>query len=404
MAFTEPTIKEIPTTEWIQTAEKVIASTYTRFPVMLVRGEGSRVWDSDGKEYLDFVSGLAACNLGHCHPAVTGAVQDQAGKLIHVSNLFHIQPQIELARLLVENSFADKAFFCNSGAEANEAAIKLVRKAQKDRGAPNRIEIITCLNSFHGRTMATITATGQKKFHKGFEPLLPGFRYVPFDNLEELEVVINKNTAAVMLEPIQGEGGVNVPRQGYLKKIREICDERGLLLVFDEVQTGMGRTGDLFAYQHEGVTPDIMTLAKSLAGGFPIGAMLATEVTVKSFSPGTHASTFGGNPIATRAGVAALETIVGEELPQRAAKLGHMLMEELKQPPYTFIRQVRGRGFLIGMELDIPGKDIVSACLEQGLLINCTMDKVLRFLPPLTMSETDLEHGLEIFKNVLRHT
>jgi predicted acetylornithine/succinylornithine family transaminase len=387
--------------EWMQLADKVIATTYTRFPLMLVQGEGSRVWDSTGKEYLDFVSGLAACNLGHCHPTVTKAVQDQAGKLIHVSNLYHIQPQIELARLLVEYSFADRAFFCNSGAEANEAAIKLVRKAQKDKGAVERVEIITCKNSFHGRTLATITATGQEKFQKGFEPLVPGFRYVPFDDLQALENAVSEKTAAVMLEPIQGEGGVNVPGEGYLKKVRELCNKRELFLIFDEVQTGMGRTGDLFAYQHENAVPDIMTLAKSLAGGIPIGAMLASETAAKSFSPGTHASTFGGNPLATRAGVATLQTIIEEKLPERAAKLGKVFMDELKNLSYSFIRQVRGRGFLMGMELDIPGKEIVSACIEKGLLINCTMDRVLRFLPPLIISETDLEQGLKIFKTVL---
>lgn len=402
MKFTEPILKNNSFAEWERLANETIVPTYTRFPLMLVRGEGSRVWDSEGKEYLDFVSGLAVCNLGHCHPALVRAVQDQVEKLIHVSNLFHIQPQIELAQLLCRHSFADKAFFCNSGAEANEAAIKLVRKAQKDRGCKKRFEIITFLNSFHGRTLATITATGQERFQKGFEPLVPGFRYVPFDDYQELEKAITENTAAVMLEPIQGEGGVNVPESGYLKKVRELCDERGVLLVFDEVQTGMGRTGDLFAYQHEGVAPDIMTLAKSLAGGLPIGAMLATDAVAQSFSPGTHASTFGGNPIATRAGVAALKTIVEEKLPQKAAKSGRILMEELRNLPYSFIRQVRGRGYLIGMELDIPGKEIVTACLEKGLIMNCTMDRVLRLLPPLNISETDLKQGLEILKAVLK--
>ena len=389
------------TSEWISLSEEVIASTYTRFPIMPVRGKGSKLWDDDGREYLDFVSGLAVCNLGHCHPAVVEAVRKQVGELIHVSNLFYIQPQIELAKLLVENSFADKVFFSNSGAEANEAAIKLARKAQKDNGARKRTEIITCLNSFHGRTLAMITATGQKKFQKGFEPLPTGFRYVSFDDMGALEEAVTEKTAAVMVEPIQGEGGVNVPPKGYLASLRKLCDEREVLLIFDEVQTGMGRTGDLFAYQHENIAPDIMTLAKSLAGGIPIGAMLATEKIAASFSPGTHASTFGGNPVATAAGVAALNTIIDEKLPQRAKSLGRDFMDELQSLPFPFIRQVRGRGFLIGMELDIPGKDIVQNCLDKGLLINCTMENVLRFLPPLTAEEKELERALEIFKSVL---
>lgn len=387
--------------KWMQLADKVIAPTYTRFPVMLIRGKGIRVWDNTGKEYLDFISGLGACNLGHCHPAVTEAVRDQVDSLIHVSNLFHIRSQIELAQLLVKHSFADKAFFCNSGAEANEAAIKLARKSQKDRGNRERVEIITAKNSFHGRTLATITATGQEKFQKGFEPLVPGFRYVAYDDLEELEGAVTEKTAAVMLEPIQSEGGVNVPSDGYLMAVRELCDKHGILLIYDEVQTGMGRTGDLFAYQYDSVAPDIMSLAKSLAGGIPIGAMLATEEVIKSFSPGTHASTFGGNPIATRAGVATLKIIVAQKLHQQARKLGKIMMKELRQLPYSFIRQVRGRGFLMGMELDFPGKDIVTACLDKGLLINCTMDRVLRFLPPLITSESDLDQGLDIFKSVL---
>ncbi len=291
-------------------SEKYIAHTYNRYPLLLVRGKGTRVWDLDGKEYLDFVAGLAVCNLGHCHPKVVKAIQDQAEKLIHVSNLYYIEPQIQLASLLCKHSFADKVFFCNSGAEANEGAMKLARKYAKEKIGEDRYEIITMERSFHGRTLATLTATAQEKFHKGYAPLMPGFKYVPFNDLKAVREAIDSKTCAVLLEPIQGEGGVNFPSEGYLKGLREICDEKGILLIFDEVQVGMGRTGKLFAYEHEGMKPDILTVAKSLAGGVPIGALLIRDEIAESFKPGDHASTFGGNPLATAAGVAALTAIL----------------------------------------------------------------------------------------------
>ena len=253
-------------------SEQFVANTYGRYPLLLVRGKGTRVWDLEGEEYLDFVSGLAVCNLGHCHPKVVKAIQDQAEKLIHVSNFYYIEPQIQLASLLCKHSFADKVFFCNSGAEANEGALKLARKYAKEKMGKDRYEIITMERSFHGRTLATLTATGQEKFHKGYEPLMPGFKYVPFNDVGAVKNAIDSKTCAVMVEPIQGEGGVNCPSEGYLKSLREICDEKGLLLIYDEVQVGMGRTGRLFAYEHDGVEPDMLTLAKSLAGGVPIGA------------------------------------------------------------------------------------------------------------------------------------
>ncbi|MDD5435071.1 MAG: aspartate aminotransferase family protein, partial [Nitrospira sp.] len=272
---------------------KYIMNTYKRLPLFITKGRGNRIYDGDGKEYLDFVSGIAVNNLGHCNPRVTIAFQKQAQRLVHTSNLFYTEPQVALAKLLVENSFADKVFFCNSGAEANEAAIKLVRRYGYDKGN-GRYEIITALNSFHGRTLATITATGQDKFHKGFAPLVPGFVYAPYNDIDSLKKAVTDKTAAIMLEPIQGEGGVNIPDNGYLEHVRKICDDHGILMVLDEVQTGIGRTGKLFGYQHSGMEPDIITLAKGLGNGLPIGAMLAKDNVAQSFSPGTHASTFGG--------------------------------------------------------------------------------------------------------------
>ncbi|MCS6926039.1 MAG: aspartate aminotransferase family protein, partial [Candidatus Binatia bacterium] len=287
---------------------KYLCGTYPRFPVAFVRGQGCRLWDADGKPYLDFFSSLAVMNLGQCHPAVVKAVQEQVATLTHVSNLHHTLPQARLAELLCTHSFAEKVFFCNSGAEANEAAIKLARKfgAEKRDG---RYEILTALGSFHGRTMATVSATGQEKVRQGFAPLLEGFRYVPYDDLEAMETAVSDRTIAILVEPIQGEGGVHVPRLGYLKGLRELCDRRGLLLIFDEVQVGMGRTGTLFAYEHEGVAPDIMTLAKALGGGIPIGAMLTRAEIAESFTVGSHGSTFGGNAVACAAGLAVMDTL-----------------------------------------------------------------------------------------------
>lgn len=391
------------TQEIINLTGKYITNTYNRFPIAITKGKGCRVWDADGKEYLDFVAGLAVCNLGHCHPKVVKAIQEQAERLIHISNLYYIEPQAQLAELLCENSFAQKAFFCNSGAEANEAAIKLTRKYFKDKGE-NRFQIITMEQSFHGRTMATLAATGQKKFQQGFEPLLEKFVYVPFDNVGAVAGAITSQTAAVMVEPIQGEGGVNIPSDDYLKKLKALCKEKDLLLIFDEVQVGMGRTGKLFAYEHYDVTPDIMTLAKGLAGGVAIGAMLATDEVAKSFVPGTHASTFGGNPLATAAGIAALKAVLEEGMLENCRKVGKYILEKLNKlkAKYPFIKEVRGKGLIIGMELTIPGVDIVKACMEKGVLINCTSDKILRFIPPLVVTEKDVDEMLMILEEVLK--
>ncbi|MCX8119137.1 MAG: aspartate aminotransferase family protein, partial [Desulfobacterota bacterium] len=327
---------------WMKLSEQVIAHTYNRFPILPVRGKGTRIWDLEGKEYIDFFSGLAVCNLGHCHPKVVRAIQTQAEKLLHVSNLYYIQPQIELASLLCEHSFADKVFFCNSGAEANEAALKLARKYAKEKTGEDRYEVITMERSFHGRTLATLTATGQAKYHKGYAPLVPGFRYVPFDDLAAVREAIGPKTCAVLLEPIQGEGGVNVPSEGYLRGLRELCDEKGVLLILDEVQVGMGRTGKLFAYEHEGIKPDLLTLAKSLAGGVPIGALLMREEIAQSFGPGDHASTFGGNFLATAAGVAALKALIEEGLLENCQRVGAYFMKRLKevQEKFPLVKEV----------------------------------------------------------------
>ena len=388
--------------EIIELTDCYVAQTYNRFPIAIVKGKGTRVWDADGKEYLDFVAGLAVTNLGHCHPAVVAAIRQQAGELLHISNLYHIGPQAEFASLLCDNSFADRVFFCNSGSESIEAAIKLARRYFSSRGL-NKSNIISMERSFHGRTMAALAATAQKKVQKGFEPHLESFTYVPFGDIEAVKSAVTSETAAVLIEPIQGEGGVNLPPDGFLKELREFTREKGILLIFDEVQVGMGRTGKLFAYEHSGVEPDIMTLAKGLAGGVSIGAMLATAEAAAAFTPGTHASTFGGNPLATAAGSAALKAILDEGMLENCTRVGSYLvgrLTELKED-FPFIKNIRGKGLIIGMELDMPGADIVKAAMEEGLLINCTADNVLRFLPALTVTEGDVDRMLKILRLVL---
>jgi acetylornithine aminotransferase len=389
--------------DWIARGDRVIMKTYGRYPLVAVKGEGCRLWDADGKSYLDFLAGVAVNNLGHCHPKVVTALREQAERLLHCSNFYHIPQQIELAELLCAHSFAERVFFCNSGAEANEAAMKLVRKYSGEKHGENRFEVITALASFHGRTIGTISATGQDKVKAGFAPMVPGFKYVPFGDLPALKTAISPNTCAVMLEPVQGEGGVNVPPPGYLKEVRQVCDEHDLLLVFDEVQVGCGRTGHLFAYQHDGVEPDVMTLAKALAGGPPIGAMLAREPYAATLSPGTHGSTFGGNPLMAAAGIAALRTLLDDGVLENTRVMGDYLrqrLEELKVR-YPFIATVRGRGLMIGMELTIEGADIVRDCLARGLLINCTVGNVLRFVPPLIVTRAEIDEMIVILAAVL---
>ena len=374
-----------------------------RYPVCLVRGEGVRVWDSDGKEYLDFTGGISVVALGHCHPKVVGTIQEQAATLIHVSNYFHIPQQIQLAKLLCDHSFADRVYFSNSGAEANETAIKLARKYAKERLASDRAEIITMRGGFHGRTLATVTATALEKYHHGFEPLVPGFKYVPYNDLRAVERAIDSRTAAVMVEPLQGEGGVIVPDDGYLPGLRKLCDEAGVLLILDEVQTGMGRTGKLWAYEHSGVAPDIMTLAKALANGIAIGATLATETVASAFTPGSHGTTFGGNPFATAVGLVVLQTMIEEKIPERAAKTGNLLLRRLEElkARHPVIREVRGRGLLIGLELTGPAGPVVDACREAGLLVLTAGDNVLRLAPPLIVDDRAVELALEILGRVL---
>jgi acetylornithine/N-succinyldiaminopimelate aminotransferase len=388
---------------YMDKGRKYLMNTYTRQPLMLFRGKGMWVWEKEGKRYLDLVAGLAAVNLGHCHPNVTRAIRQQAGHLLHVSNLYYIEPQIELAELLVESSFADKVFFCNSGGEANEAALKLARKYSKERGQGGH-EVVSMKNSFHGRTLATLSATGQEKFHKGFEPLVPGFRHdVPYNDLEAAEKAITSATCAVIVEPVQGEGGVRIPDEEYLAGLRRICDEKKVLLIFDEVQTAMGRTGTLFAYQGFGVEPDIMTLAKSLANGVPIGACLARAEVAEVFTPSSHASTFGGNPLSARAGVATLRTLLEGKILENARNVGDYFLERLIQlkEKHPVVREVRGRGLMLAMELEKEGSRVVDECREQGFLVNCTAGNVLRFVPPLILRKREVDLFVPVLDKVL---
>lgn len=391
------------TQELIQEAEKYLMATYKRFPIAPEKGEGAVITDVDGRQYLDFVAGIAVCNLGHCPTELVEAIRQQAGRLIHVSNLYHIQPQIQLARLLVENSFADKVFFCNSGAEANEAAIKLARKYAKDHGREGAYRIICMKDSFHGRTLATVSATGQEKFHKGFAPLVDGFDHVPFNDLEAVAGAISEQTCAVLVEPIQGEGGVKMPSPGYLKELRELCDRMGLLLIFDEVQVGLGRTGLLFAYEHFNVEPHIMTLAKSLAGGIPIGALVAVDEVAASFSPGTHASTFGGNFLATAAGVVVMKRLLQGDILAHVQDIGAYFLEGLRKlmERHSIIKEIRGLGLMLGVELTVPGGDLVNKAMEKGFLINCTSDNVLRFVPPLVIQKEHVNALLKTLDELL---
>jgi predicted acetylornithine/succinylornithine family transaminase len=393
------------TSDLLADSQKYHMNTYSRQPLVLVKGRGMKVTDSDGREYLDFVSGVAVNNLGHCHPRVVVALQKQAQRLMHVSNHYHNEPQISLAKMLVKHSFADKAFFCNSGTEAIEAAIKLARRYSREVLKQDRYEIITMRGSFHGRTYGSVSATAQEKFHKGFEPIVPGFRYVPFNDVGAVEKAVNEKTCAVLVEPIQGEGGVNIPADGYLKALRELCDKHNMLLLLDEIQTGMGRTGRLFAYEHEGVTPDVMALAKGLGAGMPIGALAATDKVAQAFIPGTHGSTFGGNPLACAAAIASIETILEDDiLVQSVERLGKYFLEGLKdlKRRYSFIKDVRGKGLLVGMELDLDGKEIVTACLKEGFLINCTVETVLRFMPPLIVSEEEIDLLLRALDGIFK--
>jgi acetylornithine/N-succinyldiaminopimelate aminotransferase len=375
----------------------------SRAPIVLVRGDGVRVWDTEGREYLDFGAGIAVTSLGHCHPRVTGAIQEAAATLLHVSNLYHAAPQIHLAKLLIEHSFADRVFFSNSGAEANEAALKVARKYARERIASDRVEFVATRNSFHGRTFAALAATGQEKYQHGFEPLVPGFKHVPYNDLRAMERAIDNRTAGVIVECIQGEGGVHLADDDYLRGLRKLCDQSGALLIIDEIQTGVARTGRLWAYQHYGIEPDIMTLAKALANGVPIGAMLTREDIASVLIAGTHGSTFGGTPFVTSVALATMTTVLDGKLWEQAAQRGRYLMDGLRaiQASNPKVQLVRGRGLLIGAELSVPAGPIVDACREAGLLVLSAGERVLRLTPPLIVEERECEQALGIIKTVL---
>ena len=391
------------TAEMMAQADQVMARTYTRFPLVLTKGQGSTLFDSSGRSYLDFVAGIAVCNLGHANPKLSRTLADQAGALWHVSNLYYTAPQIELADWLIKHSFADRVFFGNSGAEANEAAIKLARRYFSKRNQAGRYRIITMAQSFHGRTMATLSATGQDKIKKGFDPVLDGFDTVPFNDADALRSKISSDTCAVLIEPVQGEGGVRCPDADYLRAVREICDETGVLLMFDEIQTGMGRTGRLFAYEHFGIEPDVMTLAKALANGLPIGAMLAREKIAAAFNAGSHASTFGGTPIVTSVAVQVCRMLVDEGVLENASAMGQYFKDGLLdlKARHAVVEDVRGIGLLLGMKLNIEGAPLVKACMQRGFLINCIQDNILRFVPPLIITQEEIDKLLQCLDEVL---
>lgn len=379
--------------------DKYVMNTYKRVPLCFDRAKGSTVWDIDGKKYLDFFPGWAVSGIGHCHPAVAAAITKQSRKLLHVSNNYYSREQADLAEAIIKHSFPGKVFFGNSGAEANEAAVKLARKYGHDSG---RFEIITMTKSFHGRTLAMITATGQDKVKKGFEPLPAGFIHVPFNDLEAVKEAVNEKTIAIMLEPVQCEGGINIGNPEYIKGLRALCDEKDLVLIFDEVQTGMGRSGRMFAFQNYGVVPDVITLAKSLGGGLPIGAAVAREKFQDVLTPGTHASTFGGSPIVCAAALAVFKAIKEEKLLQNTNKMGAYIKKALErlQKKYHFIKEIRAMALIIGVELSIKGEDIYKECLENGLLINCTQDTVLRIMPPITVTRPEIDKAISILDKV----
>jgi len=384
----------------LQNYNNYVVGSYTRSGIVFVKGKGSYLWDIDGKKYLDFFPGWGVSGLGHCHPAVVKAIKEQSETLIHIANNHYHPWQGLLAKRLSELSFGGKAFFCNSGAEANEAAIKLTRLYGRNRG---RYKIISMENSFHGRTLATVTMTGQKKYSEPFEPLPAGFLSVPFNDFDALKSAVDEETAGVIIEPVQGEGGINVAEREYLEKVRALCDEKGIVLIFDEVQTGFGRTGEFFAYQNFGIVPDIMTLAKTLGGGFPVGAMLAKRELADLMVPGTHASTFGGSPLACASCLAVIETIEKEKLLKNVREMGEYLYQKLLylKDKYPLITKVKGLGLMRAMELEGEGNWLVSLCAEDGLLINCTHGNVIRIMPAITVNKDEIDEGIEIIDRCL---
>jgi len=384
----------------IKEHDQFVLQTYTRNPVAAVRGEGSWIWDAGGKKYLDFFPGWGVSGLGHCHPRVVEAVREQAGKLLHMPNNFYNELAGRLARAIIENAFPGRVFFGNSGAEANEGAIKLARRFGEPQG---RFEILTMKASFHGRTLTTVTATGQEKYHSGFGPLPPGFRYLPFNDIRALREAVTGKTVAVMLELIQGEGGVHPASPEYANQVREICDANNLLMIVDEVQTGMGRTGDFFAFQGYDVLPDLMTLAKALGGGLPIGALVVKEEFAGFLPPGTHASTFGGSPVVCAAALAVFEAMEEEGVIGNVREKGAYLRRELENlaADFPMIREVRGRGLMLGMELDREGKPIVDRCLEKGMIVNCTAGNVLRVMLACNITREEIDRAIEILREAL---
>ena len=386
--------------EIIQEYEEYVLNTYTRNPVVAVRGEGSWLWDVSGRKYLDFFPGWGVSGLGHCHPGVVEAIREQAGRLLHMPNNFYSEWQGRLAREIIEKSFPGKVFFGNSGAEANEGALKLARRFGEPEG---RFEIITMKSSFHGRSLATITATGQDKYHSGFGPLIPGFHYIPFNDPGALEKALTERTAAVMLELVQGEGGVHPARPDFAKAVREICDREKILMIVDKVQTGMGRTGEYFAFQNYGIEPDLMTLAKALGGGVPIGALVVRERFAEYLPPGTHASTFGGSPLVCAAGLAVFRVMEEENIMDNVRRMGEYLRRKLEdlRREFGLIKEVRGLGLMLGMELDRECKPVVDRCLEKGLIINCTSGNVLRVMPACNIRQEEIDQAVAIIRDSL---
>ena len=387
------------TDEIIEQFNKYVIGNYNRLPKAIVKGRGNYFFDADGNKILDMFPGWAVSGIGHCHPKVVEAIRRQAAELLHMDNTFYIPQQGKLAEMLSKRAFGGKCFFCNSGAEANEAAMKLARK----HTPREKYKFITAEHSFHGRTFATVTATAQPKYHDGFLPMLPGFEYVPFNDTNALREAFSNEVAAVMLEPIQGEGGINVATVEYLQAVRQLCNQHGAVLILDEIQTGMGRTGKWFGYQHFDVQPDIITMAKTLGGGVAIGAMMATSEVAGSLAPGTHASTFGGNPLACAAAIAVIETIEQDHLLDNAVKMGQYTTEKLQQlkDSYPVIDHIRGKGLMIGIQLNDEGAPIVGKCLEKGLRINCTHETVLRFMPAMTVTKDQIDQAVKILDNVL---
>ncbi|MBF0492487.1 MAG: aspartate aminotransferase family protein [Deltaproteobacteria bacterium] len=388
----------------IKKSSQFLFNNLKRLPIVFERGEGCWLYDLEGKKYLDLVAGIAVNVLGHAYPKMSEVIAEQSKKLIHTSNLYQVRYQVELAEKLASISFADKSFFCNSGAEANEAALKLARKYQKVNGHPERFKLLTFEGSFHGRTLAMINANASPKFRKGFEPDVPGFVYLPFGDLQVVQQLLEKDTeiAALLVEPIQGEGGINIPPSGYLEGLRKLCDQHGVLLMLDEVQTAIGRTGKMFAYEHTSIQPDVMTLAKGLAGGIPIGALLATDKVAAAFQPGDHASTFGGNPFATRVALCVLEGVQNELL-KSVQDLGLYFLNALKdlQTKKDIIKEVRGLGLMLGIELKQTLPNVVQQAMQEGLLINCTHDTVLRFVPPLILKKEEIDWALGVLEKIL---